>query len=144
MSNREFSKKHCLQWNCLAFHLLCFAICSQIILFSNEEKLIIQLMYIYTISMLMIYRSIIIIYSGYPLYRSVFQWGPAKIMYNTVTIQYNTINDENWFWEFNDFNNNLTTCTSLIYWRKHLLRVSRMTIYLEWRIIKWKFPFKTN
>ena len=45
--------------------------------------------------MLMIYRSIIIIYSGYPLYRSVFQWGPAKIMYNTVTIQYNTINDEN-------------------------------------------------
>ena len=35
--------------------------------------------------------TIIIIYSGYPLHRSVFQWGPAKIMYNTVTIQYNAI-----------------------------------------------------
>ena len=35
--------------------------------------------------------TIIIIYSGYPLHRSVFQWGPAKIMYNTVTIQYNTM-----------------------------------------------------
>ena len=34
---------------------------------------------------------IIIIYSGYPLHRSVFQWAPAKIMYKTVTIQYNTI-----------------------------------------------------
>ena len=34
---------------------------------------------------------IIIIYSGYPLHRSVFQWGPAKIMYNTVTIQCDTI-----------------------------------------------------
>ena len=33
----------------------------------------------------------IIIYSGYPLHRSVFQWGPANIMYNTVTIQYNAI-----------------------------------------------------
>ena len=27
---------------------------------------------------------IIIIYSGYPLHRSVFQWGPAEIMYNTM------------------------------------------------------------
>ena len=35
--------------------------------------------------------NIIIIYSGYPPHRSVFQWGPAKIMYNTVTIQYNTM-----------------------------------------------------
>ena len=34
---------------------------------------------------------IIIIYSGYPLLRSVFQWGPGKIMYNTVTIRYDTI-----------------------------------------------------
>ena len=34
---------------------------------------------------------IIIIYSGYPLHRSVFQWGPAKIMYNTVTIRYDTM-----------------------------------------------------
>ena len=34
---------------------------------------------------------IIIIYSGYPLHRSVFQWSPAKIMYNTVTIQYNAM-----------------------------------------------------
>ena len=33
----------------------------------------------------------IIINSGYPLHRSVFQWGPAKIMYNTVTIQYDKI-----------------------------------------------------
>ena len=37
------------------------------------------------------FTLIIIIYSGYPLHRSVFQWGPAKIMYNTVTIQYNAI-----------------------------------------------------
>ena len=28
-------------------------------------------------------------YSGYPLHRSVFQWGPAEIMYNTV--RYNTM-----------------------------------------------------
>ena len=34
---------------------------------------------------------IIIIYSRYPLHRSVFQWGPAKFMHNTVTIQYNAI-----------------------------------------------------
>ena len=37
---------------------------------------------------------IIIIYSGYPLHRSAFQWGPAEIMYNTMrynTIQYNAI-----------------------------------------------------
>ena len=25
------------------------------------------------------------------MHQSVFQWGPAKIMYNTVTIQYNAI-----------------------------------------------------
>ena len=37
------------------------------------------------------FTLIIIIYSGYPLHRSVFQWGPAKIMYNTVTIQCDTI-----------------------------------------------------
>ena len=34
---------------------------------------------------------IIIIYSGYSVNRSVFQWGPAKFMHNTVTIQYNAI-----------------------------------------------------
>ena len=37
------------------------------------------------------FTLIIIIYSGYPLHRSVFQWGPAKFMHNTVTIQYNTM-----------------------------------------------------
>ena len=35
--------------------------------------------------------NIIIIYSGYPPHRSVFKWAPAKIMYNTVTIQCDTI-----------------------------------------------------
>ena len=37
------------------------------------------------------FKIIIIVYSGYPLHRSVFQWGPAKIMYNTVTIHCDTI-----------------------------------------------------
>ena len=42
--------------------------------------------------------GIIIIYSGYPLHRSVFQWGPAKIMYNAVTILYDAIQyDAIWY-----------------------------------------------
>ena len=58
---------------------------------------------------------IIIIYSGYPL----FSVGPAKIMYNTVTIQCDTIPPNTIRYEYLKHTGSMTICT----YRLHILYI---------------------